>query len=95
MQQAVKGAGSLPVPLHIRNAPTRLMKALGYGKNYKYAHDYKDAYTVQDYLPEALKGQVFYTPTDRGYEKIVKERLEKWRALKKNQIQKNKEPDSD
>ena len=95
VQQAVKTAGSLPVPLHIRNAPTRLMKELGYGKDYKYAHDYKDAYIVQDYLPEKLKGQVFYTPTGRGYEKTVKERLEKWRAIKKNQIQKNKEPDSD
>lgn len=93
VQQAVKTAGSLPVPLHIRNAPTRLMKALGYGKNYKYAHDYKDAYIVQDYLPEELKGQVFYTPTDRGYEKIVKERLEKWRALKKDLMQKEKKSD--
>jgi putative ATPase len=92
VQQAVKTAGSLPVPLHIRNAPTRLMKALGYGKDYKYAHDYKDAYIVQDYLPEKLKGQVFYTPTDRGYEKTVKERLEKWKAIKKDLIQKNKEP---
>jgi putative ATPase len=92
VQQAVKTAGSLPVPLHIRNAPTRLMKSLGYGKDYKYAHDYKDAYIVQDYLPEKLKGQVFYTPTDRGYEKTVKERLEKWKAIKKDLIQKNKEP---
>ena len=71
------------------------MKALGYGKNYKYAHDYKDAYTVQDYLPEALTGQVFYTPTDRGYEKIVKERLEKWKALKKDLMQEEKKSDHD
>jgi len=82
VEQAVKTAGTLPVPLHIRNAPTRLMKALGYGKNYKYAHNYKDAYTPQDYLPEKLKGQVFYTPSARGYEKTIKERLEKWKALK-------------
>ncbi|MEJ2163906.1 MAG: replication-associated recombination protein A [Desulfobacterales bacterium] len=82
VQQVVKTAGSLPVPLHIRNAPTRLMKALGYGKDYKYAHNYKDAYVVQNYLPEKLKGQIFYTPSDRGHEKIVKEWLEKWRNMK-------------
>jgi putative ATPase len=68
--------------MHIRNAPTKLMKELGYGKDYKYAHNYEDAYTPQDYLPDELKGQVFYSPTDRGYEKIVKQRLEKWRALR-------------
>jgi putative ATPase len=82
VQQVVKKAGSLPVPLHIRNAPTRLMKDLGYGRDYKYAHNYKNAFVAQDYLPEQLKGQVFYTPSERGYEKIVKERLDKWRRLK-------------
>ena len=84
VQQVVQKAGSLPVPLHIRNAPTRLMKDLGYGRDYKYAHNYKNAFIAQDYLPEALKGQVFYTPSGRGYEKIVKERLDKWRNLKIN-----------
>jgi putative ATPase len=58
------------------------MKDLGYGKDYKYAHNYKDAFVAQDYLPEKLKGQVFYTPSGRGYEKIVKERLDKWRSLR-------------
>ncbi len=82
VQQVVKKAGSLPVPLHIRNAPTRLMKDLGYGRDYKYAHNYKDAFTAQDYLPEKLKGQVYYEPSGRGYEKIVKERLDKWKSLK-------------
>jgi putative ATPase len=82
VQTAVRKAGSLPVPLHIRNAPTRLMKDLGYGKNYKYAHNYKDAFTPQDYLPEELQGQVYYTPTERGYEKTIKQRLDKWRSLK-------------
>jgi putative ATPase len=81
VQVAVREAGSLPVPLHIRNAPTRLMKDLGYGENYKYAHSYKDAFVVQDYLPEDLKDRLFYTPTSRGYEKIVKQRLDKWRRL--------------
>jgi putative ATPase len=82
--EAIKQTGALPVPMHIRNAPTRLMKDIGYGKGYKYAHDYKDAFAPQDHLPEKLQSKIFYTPTTRGYEKIVKERLDKWRALKKN-----------
>ncbi len=85
VQQVVKKAGSLPVPFHIRNAPTGLMKKLGYGRDYKYAHNYKDAYIAQDYLPEKLNGQVYYRPSGRGYEKIVKERLDKWRHLKNKQ----------
>ncbi len=91
VQRVVKKAGSLPVPLHIRNAPTRLMKDLGYGKDYKYAHNYKDAFVPQDYLPEKLKGQVFYRPSGRGYEKIVKERLDKWRQLKEKQKEAKKD----
>jgi putative ATPase len=81
-QQMVKKSGSLPVPFHIRNAPTRLMKDIGYGKDYKYAHNYNDGFTDQEYLPEKIKGQVFYEPTGRGYEKIIKERLDGWRRLK-------------
>jgi putative ATPase len=82
VQEVVKNSGSLPVPFHIRNAPTQLMKDLGYGKNYKYAHDYKDAFTTQEHLPEKLRGRLFYFPTDRGYEKTIKQRLDKWRGLK-------------
>jgi putative ATPase len=93
VQQVVKKAGSLPVPFHIRNAPTGLMKKLGYGKDYKYAHNYKDAVIAQDYLPEELKGQVYYRPSGRGYEKVVKERLDKWRHLKNKQAQTQKDPD--
>ena len=74
-------SGSLPVPFHIRNAPTRLMKDIGYGKDYKYAHNCKDGFVAQEYLPEKLKGQLFYEPSDRGYEKIIKHRLEGWRRL--------------
>lgn len=77
----VRKSGSLPVPLHVRNAPTRLMKELGYGKDYKYAHNYKDAVVPQVYLPDKLKGQRFYSPTTRGFEKTIKERLERWRQL--------------
>jgi putative ATPase len=82
VQQIVKRSGSLPVPFHIRNAPTRLMKEIGYGKDYKYAHNYNEGYTDQEYLPEKIKSQVFYEPTGRGYEKIIKERLDGWRRLK-------------
>ncbi len=83
VKKAVKNSGALPVPFHIRNAPTGLMKDLGYGKGYKYAHDYKEAYTAQEYLPEKLKGRRFYFPSDRGYEKTIKVRLEKWRRQRK------------
>ncbi len=83
VEEAVASSGSLPVPLHIRNAPTALMKELGYGRGYQYAHDFKDAYTPQDYLPDDLQGRIFYHPSDRGYEKTVKERLDRWRQLRR------------
>ena len=82
-REDVRKEGPLPVPLHIRNAPTELMKDLGYGKGYRYAHHHPDAYARQEYLPEKLRGKVYYHPRDRGYEKIVKDRLQKWRALGK------------
>jgi putative ATPase len=84
VREAVAAGGSLPVPLHIRNAPTALMRELGYGRGYQYAHDFKEAVVPQDYLPDGLKGRVFYQPTDRGYEKLVKERLERWRELRRS-----------
>jgi putative ATPase len=90
VQAAVRKAGSLPVPLHIRNAPTRLMKDLGYGREYKYAHNHKDAFVPQDYLPEELKGRLYYSPTERGYEKVIKQRLDKWRNLRKTHTQAEK-----
>ena len=68
--------GPLPVPMSIRNAPTKLMKGLGYGKGYRYPHDYEDGYVPGDYLPEKLKGKVYYHPTDRGYEQRIRERME-------------------
>ncbi len=71
-----------PVPLHIRNAPTKLMEELGYGAGYKYAHAYPDAFVPQEYLPEALRGQHWYEPSDMGYEKTVRERMEWWERLK-------------
>jgi putative ATPase len=68
-----------PVPLHIRNAPTRLMKDLGYGKGYQYAHDAPDARVDQDDLPEALRGRQYYHPSDRGLETELARRLADWR----------------
>jgi putative ATPase len=79
VKHCIGKTGTLAVPLHIRNAPTRLMKDIGYGKDYQYAHDYEDAYVPQAYLPEELEGHTFYMPTDRGYEKIIRERLDQWR----------------
>lgn len=76
--------GALPVPLHIRNAPTRLMKELGYGKGYKYAHDYADAVVSQEHLPDKLAGRRYYKPTDRGLEREIKDRLDRWRKMRKN-----------
>jgi putative ATPase len=76
---AAKNDIASPVPLHIRNAPTKLMKQLDYGKGYKYAHDEPDAVANMDCLPNNLKGREFYKPTDYGFEKEIKKRLEWWK----------------
>jgi putative ATPase len=75
----VRALPEYPVPLHIRNAPTKLMKDLGYGRDYLYPHNYDDALVDQDYLPEQLKSRRYYEPTDRGYEKRLKDVLSKAR----------------
>ena len=72
-----------PVPLHLRNAPTRLMKELEYGKGYRYAHDEADAVTDMSCLPRALEGRKYYRPPERGFEKEIKRRLDGWEAIKK------------
>jgi putative ATPase len=69
-----------PVPLHIRNAPTPLMTELGYAQGYKYAHDYEGGYVEQGYLPDRLRGRVYYRPTDRGLEAEIRRRLAAWRG---------------
>ena len=71
------------VPLHIRNAPTALMKELGYGADYQYAHSVPEGYIPQEYLPPALKGAKFYDPSEFGFEKDVAKRIEWWEALKR------------
>ena len=84
VKEIINTTGYLPVPLHIRNAPTKLMKELDYGKDYKYAHDYVNAYVPQEYLPEKIKGQIFYQPKEAGFEKTIKERINAWRQKKKD-----------
>jgi putative ATPase len=75
----VASAPADPVPLHIRNAPTPLMEELGYAEGYKYAHDYESGYVAQDYLPERLRGRIYYRPTNRGLEAEIQKRLAAWR----------------
>ncbi|HUY17761.1 MAG TPA: replication-associated recombination protein A [Candidatus Binataceae bacterium] len=67
--------GALPVPMHIRNAPTALMRRLGYGENYRYPHNYQDAIVEQDYLPDDLRGKTYYEPSERGYEARIRDYL--------------------
>jgi putative ATPase len=74
----VQERGALPVPLHLRNAPTELMEKLGYGKGYRYAHNFPGHIVEQEHLPEALKGRRYYSPSDSGYEKAIKERMKDW-----------------
>ena len=72
-----------PVPLHLRNAPTRLMKELEYGKGYRYAHDEADAIADMSCLPEALEGRRYYEPADRGFEQEIRRRIEAWRKARR------------
>jgi len=82
VQDEIQKTQALPVPLHIRNAPTRLMKDLGYGKDYKYPHDHPDHFVDETYLPENLKDRKYYHPTDFGFEREIKKRLEWWEKKK-------------
>ncbi|HCV42172.1 MAG TPA: AAA family ATPase [Bacteroidetes bacterium] len=72
-----------PVPLHLRNAPTKLMKNLGYGEEYKYSHSYDQHFVEQQYLPDNLKTKIYYRPVDIGEEKSIRERLNRWWKSKK------------
>ena len=79
----VEDKGTLPVPLHLRNAPTPLMEKLGYGKDYRYAHDFPDHIVGQEHLPDALRGRKYYSPAESGYEKTIKDRLTGWEEKKR------------
>ncbi len=85
----IKATGSLPVPLHLRNAPTQLMKNIGYGKDYKYAHEQDHGLVDQEHLPEQLSGRRYYEPTNRGFEAIIRDRLVKWRKILQERAQTN------
>jgi len=78
----VRGNPDDPVPLHLRNAPTGLMANLGYGREYKYSHDYEGHVVNQQHLPDRMKGKVYYQPTNQGREKAIRERLDSWRKSK-------------
>ena len=79
-QQAVKQKGDLPVPLHLRNAPTKLMKDLDYGKEYQYAHNYENNFALQEYLPDGLAGTTFYEPQNNFREIELKKFLKnRWK----------------
>jgi putative ATPase len=81
--RSAKETGSLMPPMHILNAPTKLMKNVGYGKGYAYDHSADEAFSGQDYWPQEMEPQSFYEPTDRGFEARVRERLEYWNERRK------------
>jgi putative ATPase len=85
--QTAKEAGSLLPPKHILNAPTTLMKSEGYGRGYAYDHDAQEAFSGQDYFPEALRRQKFYDPPERGFEREIRKRLEYWARLRQERDQ--------
>ena len=91
VQQDVAGTRNDPVPLHLRNPVTRLMKGMGYGKGYKYAHDFPGHFVKQQNLPDSLKGKRYYSPSDQGFEKEIERRLKGWRGRKEEE---QKEEDS-
>ena len=82
VQQDIERTAAEPVPLHLRNAPTHLMKGLGYGKNYQYAHDVEGKVTDMRCLPENLKDRVYYQPTNEGIEKRIRERMQEIKKLR-------------
>jgi putative ATPase len=83
-EQEVKNQPTYSVPIHLRNAPTKLMKELGYGEKYKYPHDYDNNFLIEKYFPEEMNGKQFYFPTENGQEKNLKERLKfLWKNKKK------------
>jgi putative ATPase len=84
VEKDVRELENMPVPLHIRNAPTSLMRNLGYGTGYQYPHDYPDHFIEEEYLPENLRGRIYYRPSEQGFEREIKKRLEYWRKKRNN-----------
>ncbi len=84
LKAEIEHSGALPVPLHIRNAPTRLMKELGYSKGYLYPHNYQGGWVAQEYLPEKIKDKTFYKPTERGFEREIRRRMTEIQKKKKD-----------
>ena len=93
VEKEIQDTQALPVPLNIRNPVTGLMKDLGYGKDYKYPHDFPGHFVDEEYLPDNLKGRRYYEPTDFGFEKEIKKRIEWWRK-KKGELRKGKNKNS-
>ena len=91
VQKEVKNGLDEPVPLHLRNAVTSLMKNVGYGKGYKYAHNFKGHFVEQQNLPESLKGRQFYYPGDQGFERQIAARIKLWHPERKTESEKQKE----
>ena len=83
VQRDIRRTGSQPVPLHLRNPVTSLMREVGYGEGYKYAHDYEGHFVEQQNMPDGLRNRRYYTPSDQGYEKEIGSRLREWRKEKK------------
>jgi putative ATPase len=85
-QQAARSTGSLMPPSHILNAPTQLMKDLGYGKGYAYDHDAPDGFSGQNYFPDGLRRETFYDPAERGFEREIRKRLDYWAKLRERRV---------
>ena len=81
-KHAAKMHGSLMPPKHILNAPTKLMKEIGYGKNYAYDHDAEDGFSGQNYFPDEMLREAYYTPVERGFERDIRKRLDYWDKLR-------------
>jgi putative ATPase len=91
VQKEVKNGLDEPVPLHLRNAVTSLMKNVGYGKGYKYAHNFQGHFVEQQNLPESLKERQFYYPGDQGFERQIAARIKLWHPERKTESEKQKE----
>lgn len=86
VKEDIKKTLNLPVPLHLRNAPTPLMEKLGYAKDYKYPHQFEGHFVAETYLPERLKERKYYMPTEQGFETEIKKRVEYWKQVKEQSV---------